>query len=222
VSLSFFEQLGGEQQLRAIIDDFLERVFADPMIGFFFARADKARIKQKEFEFAAGHLGGRVAYTGNALPRAHAEHAITGGHFMRRLQILKETLVAHQVPQVIIDHWLGHTEAMRPFITQHSGSDCDDGPQAPSHSTRPPPAEAPLPVSRAAGADVTKPMPSMEEINAYLERSAALTKKRLPLAFNSSKKAEEPSASATEAPAPPAQASASRALPLVGQGKPKA
>ena len=74
----------------------------------------------------------------------------------------------------------------------------------------------------------SKPLPSMAEINAYLERSAAMTKKRLPLAFNAPKTPESPAAPITEVtpiePAPAAaapQPSVSRALPLVGQGKAK-
>ena len=48
---SLFDQLGGEPKLRAIIDDFVERLFADPMIGFFFRKSSKERIKAKEYEF---------------------------------------------------------------------------------------------------------------------------------------------------------------------------
>lgn len=39
--------------------------------------------------------------------------------------------------------------------------------------------------------DPKKPMPSAEEINAYLEASAARTKKRLPLAFDKPARADE-------------------------------
>ena len=42
---SLSDQLGGELKLRQIIDTFIDRVFADRMIGFFFRKADKERIK---------------------------------------------------------------------------------------------------------------------------------------------------------------------------------
>lgn len=124
---SLLSELGGEARLRRIVDDFMDRVFEDMMIGFFFAKADRARIKQKEFELAASHLGGpndTVKYTGRPLPEAHAAHAITGGHFMRRLQILKETLAAHQVPEHVAAAWLAHNEKLRPAITRDTGSEC--------------------------------------------------------------------------------------------------
>lgn len=124
---SLFEQLGGEAKLRAIVSDFVDHVFDDVMIGFFFAKADRARIKEKEYEFAAAHLGGHVAYTGRTLPAAHGPHPITGGHFMRRLQILRETLERHGAPSAVITHWLAHNEKLRSAITKQQGSECRDG-----------------------------------------------------------------------------------------------
>ena len=50
---TLFEQLGGEAKLRAIVDDFIDRVFADRMIGFFFRNADRGRIKELEYQLAA-------------------------------------------------------------------------------------------------------------------------------------------------------------------------
>ena len=37
MGLSLFDSLGGESRLRAIIDTFVDRVFEDRMIGFFFS-----------------------------------------------------------------------------------------------------------------------------------------------------------------------------------------
>ena len=64
-----FERLGGEPALRAIIDDFVDRVFDDIMIGFFFRNADRRRIKELEYQHAAEHLGGPVRYRGPAARR---------------------------------------------------------------------------------------------------------------------------------------------------------
>ena len=69
--LTPFEQLGGEAKLRAVIDTFIERVFADRMIGFFFRSADKARIKEMEYQLAASFLGANVEYGGRPLDQVH-------------------------------------------------------------------------------------------------------------------------------------------------------
>jgi hemoglobin len=120
-----FEELGGELALRRIIDDFMERVFADRMIGFFFRNADKERIKELEYQLAAAFLGADVKYQGRPLGHAHAKHPIMGGHFARRKQILKETLDFHGVPELIKAAWLQHTENLRALITAQPGSGCD-------------------------------------------------------------------------------------------------
>jgi hemoglobin len=199
---TLFERLGGEAALRAIIDDFVERIFADVMIGYFFSKADKARVKAKEYEFAARHLGLDVPYTGTPLPAAHARHDIRGGHFMRRLQILKETLEKHGAPPEVIEHWLSHTEQMRAAITQQQGSDCSDPTTSPTKAE--PEAAPPSPPQPEPNA---KAIPSVAEIQAYLEQSAARTKLRLPLAFGSS------SSTNTSNPAPMTVAQ-DRALPI--------
>jgi hemoglobin len=122
---SLFDQLGGELRLREIVDSFIDRVFADPMIGFFFRKADKKRIKEMEFQLAASFLGAGIEYQGRPLEKAHAKHPIMGGHFARRRQILKETLEFYQVAETIKDAWLKHTDDLRPLITGQSGSGCD-------------------------------------------------------------------------------------------------
>lgn len=122
---SLFERLGGEEKIRAIVDAFIDRVFADRMIGFFFRDADRMRIKEFEFQLAAKFLGADIEYQGRPLQIAHAKHPIMGGHFARRRQILNETLEAYDVPAFIRDAWLKHTDSMRPLITPEADSDCD-------------------------------------------------------------------------------------------------
>jgi hemoglobin len=122
---SLFEKLGGESGLRAIVNAFIDRVFEDRMIGFFFRNAARARIKEMEYQLAAAFLGADIKYTGRPLGKAHVNHPIMGGHFARRRQILKETLEAYQVPEEIQAAWLQHTDSLRPLITPETGSDCD-------------------------------------------------------------------------------------------------
>jgi hemoglobin len=125
MATTLFEDLGSEPMLRQIIDRFVDRVFDDVMIGFFFRNARRERVKQKEYEFAAQHLGADVEYTGRPLDEAHRAHPIMGGQFARRLTILKETLDAAGVPEHVKQHWLAHTEAMRPLVTADVGRECD-------------------------------------------------------------------------------------------------
>ncbi len=125
MTTTLYNKIGGEAKLREIIDIFIDRVFADRMIGFFFRGADKDRIKEMEFQLTAQFLGADMEYKGKSLQEAHAKHPIMGGQFMRRLQILKETLEEYEVSEEVRSAWLSHTEYLRPLITQDAGSDCD-------------------------------------------------------------------------------------------------
>jgi len=128
---SLFEALGGEAVLRPLIARFVDRMFEDIMIGYLFHAADRERVKAKEYEFAARHLGAPVEYTGRPLPEAHRAHRITGGQFMRRLQILKETLAAFQVPAPVSEHFVQHTLSLQAQITNNALDQCD-----PAHPNR--------------------------------------------------------------------------------------
>ena len=88
----------------AVIDVFIDRVFSDRMIGSFFRTANKSRIKEMEYQLTAEFLGGGVTYKGKPLDQAHAKRPIM--NFMRRTQILRETLEAFDVPKEVRDAWL--------------------------------------------------------------------------------------------------------------------
>ena len=113
-----YERVGGEAGLRAIIDDFVDRVFDDIMIGFFFRDASKARVKTFEFQHACEFLAGPGSYRGRPLRDVHARLPIMRGHFGRRLQILRQVLAAHEVPADIVAAWVDHNEALRSEVTK--------------------------------------------------------------------------------------------------------
>jgi truncated hemoglobin YjbI len=116
----------GEAKLRAVITDFYARLFPDVMIGFLFAGKDRARLIDKEYEFTAHLLGADIKYTGRPMRTAHAQSPIFGGHFERRLQILRETLRDHAVDPEVQRVWIDHTLSLRALITSDAGSECKD------------------------------------------------------------------------------------------------
>ena len=54
---SLFDEMGGEPALRRLIERFIDRVYGDVMIGYLFRNADRARIKEKEYEHALSSTG---------------------------------------------------------------------------------------------------------------------------------------------------------------------
>ena len=131
----------GEQKLREVITDFYSRVFGDVMIGFMFEGKSRQHLIDREYEFTANMLGGDVKYTGRPMRTAHAQTPIFGGHFERRLQILRETMRDQGVDPDVQRVWIDHTLALRDQITADKGSECKDtsvvaaprpGPSSPS------------------------------------------------------------------------------------------
>lgn len=119
--MSLFDRIGPDA-LRAVITDFYDRVFRDVMIGYMFEGKDRARLVDKEYELTARILGGAVPYTGKGMREAHAALHIFGGHFDRRVQLLKNTMRDHAVDPEVQAAWIAHHEALRDQIV--GGAEC--------------------------------------------------------------------------------------------------
>jgi len=69
---SLYERLGGEQRVRKILNDVLDRNLNNPLIGNHFKQVDMNRLKQLVFEFFSMGTGGPHIYTGRDMRSAHA------------------------------------------------------------------------------------------------------------------------------------------------------
>ena len=112
-------------QIRNIMQDFYDRIFDDVMIGFLFHGKDKERLIEKETEFTLRIFGEGIDYTGKGMRAAHAKVPILGGHFERRMQILRDVLEDHSFPETLKRHWIGHAENLRSVITADPDSKCN-------------------------------------------------------------------------------------------------
>lgn len=117
-----FDQLGGVEGIKPIIQSFIDKVYGDMIIGFLFINVDKEQLIAREVEFASRHLGGSVSYTGKPIGPVHRKHPINKGHFHRRLWLLGNTLDEHGVNPDIKERWLSHNRQLEPVITD--GTDC--------------------------------------------------------------------------------------------------
>lgn len=120
-----FERIGGEPVLRTIIREFVDRITSDVMIGFFFAKVDKARLAEMEYRFTARFLGAPIEYTGRSIQDAHRPHPIMGGQFDRRKRILEEVIEKYGVQPEVKRVWLEHIESLRAQVTRDPIGECD-------------------------------------------------------------------------------------------------
>ena len=74
---TLFERLGGETNVRKIVNDVLDKNSSNPIIAHHFSNIDMKGLKQKAFEFFSMGTGGPHQYTGRDMRTAHANMNIT-------------------------------------------------------------------------------------------------------------------------------------------------
>ena len=88
-----YEALGAHPGIRRAVDQFYERIAADPSLTRFFAGADLDRLRAHQVELLAAAVGGPGRYTGREMSHAHRGLHITDAAFDRVLGHLNATLV---------------------------------------------------------------------------------------------------------------------------------
>lgn len=116
------ERIGGEAALQRVIRAFVERMFADFIIGFRFAHSDLERIVRFEAQHAARVLGGRARYEGRPIAEVHRPLKINRGQFRRRLAILRTVAREHDVDGEVLERWIAREALLEPVVTD--GTDC--------------------------------------------------------------------------------------------------
>jgi hemoglobin len=80
---TLYERLGGEEGLRKIVNDILDRNLNNPDIAHHFQKVDMNRLKQLVFEFFSMGIGGPHQYTGRDMRTAHMNLNVTEKDFLR-------------------------------------------------------------------------------------------------------------------------------------------
>ncbi|TDP93015.1 group I truncated hemoglobin [Labedaea rhizosphaerae] len=95
---SIYEQIGGEEALVTVVDDFYDRVLNDPQLSAFFKGTNVPRLKGMQVEFFAAALGGPHEYQGRSMREVHRGRGIEQHHFDLVAKHLTEALTAAGVP----------------------------------------------------------------------------------------------------------------------------
>jgi hemoglobin len=95
---SLWDRLGGEKNVRKVVQDFMDLEHTDPKVDFFRGGKHKlndeqlADLKQKIVEFVSQAAGGPLKYTGKSMKEAHAGMGITNAQFDALVADLKQAL----------------------------------------------------------------------------------------------------------------------------------
>jgi len=87
-----FERIGGQETVRAVVDEFYRRVLADPALGPAFTGVDMQRLRQHQVAFLATALGAESTYAGRSMRDAHRGLGVTRQQFAGVATHLHEAL----------------------------------------------------------------------------------------------------------------------------------
>ncbi len=89
---TLYERIGGEAAIAELVDEFYDRVLADPLLAPFFADTRIDRLQEMQREFFCAALDGPIRYAGQSLAAAHSGRGIRTRHMARFVDHLLETL----------------------------------------------------------------------------------------------------------------------------------
>jgi hemoglobin len=102
---TLYERVGGASNIAMLVDDVIERAYADPVfaanprIHEAHKRFPKAIYKFNATCLACQGMGGPQVYTGRTLEEAHKHLKVTEKEWQRLIQIFRDSMASFNVPQ---------------------------------------------------------------------------------------------------------------------------
>jgi hemoglobin len=96
---TLYERLGGYDGIRAVVDDFYDRLVADEDLGPFFEEADLDRLRETQTAFLCEAAGGPETYDAEPVRSAHLHVPFTPAHIQRAIDHLYASLDEFDVPE---------------------------------------------------------------------------------------------------------------------------
>jgi hemoglobin len=115
---SLYGRLGGIDGIRAVVDEMVGRMAADPRIQAFFVRADFRRLKSQLVVELCELSGGPCRYRGRTLRRVHHGRGIQPAHFEAMIEDTRDALRAMRVGDRERDELLSILRSLEPDIVE--------------------------------------------------------------------------------------------------------
>jgi hemoglobin len=96
---TLYDRLGGHDGIRAVVDDFYDRLEADEDLGPFFEGSDMELLRRTQTDFLCEAAGGPETYDAAPVREAHLHVPFTPEHIQRAVELLEESLDAFDVPE---------------------------------------------------------------------------------------------------------------------------
>lgn len=98
-STTLYDRLGGSHGIRAVVDEFYDKLLADEELGPFFEDANMERLRKTQTDFLSEAAGGPETYDGPPVREAHVEVPFEPAHIDRAIELLEETLASFDIQE---------------------------------------------------------------------------------------------------------------------------
>jgi len=115
-SKSIYADIGGREAVEAVISDFYDRVFDDPVLEPYFEGVDREALYAHQVQFISAVAGGPVSYEGADMRAAHEGMGITEEAFGRVATYLGEALSENGVAEGNVEAILKEVGALEPDV----------------------------------------------------------------------------------------------------------
>ncbi len=116
MTATLYEQLGGEEAISKVVDEFYKRILADDSINFFFSKTDMEKQRRHQAKFISFALGGPHQYSGKSMEKAHEGMNLQPEHFNAVATQLHDALSHFGVGEDKIGEVLAHVSTLKDSI----------------------------------------------------------------------------------------------------------
>lgn len=116
MSESVYSQIGGEEAVKQVVDDFYDRVLADDDLAGFFEGMDMTELRAHQVQFISAVTGGPVDYVGADMRAAHDHLDISDSEFNVVGEYLQQALYDAGVGEENVSAIMSEVVALKPPI----------------------------------------------------------------------------------------------------------
>ena len=97
-STALYRAFGEKAGISALVDDFVNRMMADPRIGHFFKNTKPANLKEQLTDQFCLLSGGPCKYQGDSMKASHADLQVRRADFNALVEVLQQSMDARNIP----------------------------------------------------------------------------------------------------------------------------